>query len=223
MLTRPKANLSASRYEYAVQCLRRLQPGLAANIVFDVGAGDGRMKEQIELTGLRWYGFDLNPLASDIVAWDLVDRCPMTGPRANVMILLDVIEHLFNPGIAIKNIRDILAPDGRLILTMPNPRWSRSRIHALLTGYPTCFTESDLGNHHVFTPWPHILNMLLSQQRFVVEEYVTLDGKTEWPVDRPLSLRYPLRCLHAIANMLIEHLDPSACGMSFGLVARLQN
>ena len=107
-------------------------------------------------------------------------------------------------------------------MTMPNPRWSRSRIHALIYGNPACFTQSDLDiNGHVFTPWPHILMRMLSDTGFDVQDYVTLDGKTGWP-GRPISLRYPLRVFHALCNMLIERLDATACGMSYGLVARLR-
>lgn len=134
--------------------------------------------------------------------------------------MLDVIEHLVNPGMALANVFEALAPNGMLVLTTPNPRWSRTRLHALLTGYLSNFTLSDLElNHHVFPAWPHILMQMLRSVGFEVEEYVTLDGRTAWP-GRPLTLRYPLRCLHASVSMMIERLDPSASGMSYGLIAR---
>jgi hypothetical protein len=60
---------------------------------------------------------------------------------------------------------------------------------------------------------------MLDDAGFELEDYVTLDGKTSWP-GRPIGLSYPLRGARALANMLIEGRDASACGMSFGLVAR---
>jgi 2-polyprenyl-3-methyl-5-hydroxy-6-metoxy-1,4-benzoquinol methylase len=222
MSSAPSANLTSSRYEYALQSIQRVRSSLPSNVVFDVGAGDGRMKERIEASDLRYYGFDLIPFSPEIIAWDLTAPCPMKSRVASVVMLLDVIEHLVNPGLALSNIFEVLQPYGRLVLTMPNPRWSRSRIHALFHGNPACFTQSDLDlNNHVFTPWPHILIKMLHDAKFELEDYVTLNGKTMWP-GRPISFRYPLRCMHALANMFIERLDASACGMSYGLVARVQ-
>jgi SAM-dependent methyltransferase len=222
-IRRPSANVALSRYEFALRTVQDLHLHLQmpSKIVFDVGAGDGRMREPIEAAGLSWRGFDLVAPAPAITAWDLSAPCPLPGAKAGTVMLLDVIEHLVNPGLALRHIADTLDPDGWLIMTMPNPRWSRSRIHALLHGNPACFTQCDLDlNGHVFTPWPHILIRMLHDVGFHVENYVTLDGSTGWPGRRLISIRYPLRCAHAVANMLIERLDASACGMSYGLLAR---
>lgn len=178
------------------------------------------MKPQVEALGCHWHGLDRTPSSSFIATWDLTDPCPIDGAGAGVVLLLDVIEHLVNPGLALTNIARVLRPGGRLILTAPNPRWSRSRIHAVLHGYPTCFSRSDLDeNGHVFTPWPHVLVKMLRDAGLELEEYVTLDGRTGWP-GTPITYRYPLRLNHALGCALIERLDPSACGMSYGMVAR---
>ena len=217
---RPVANLAASRYEFAKQALKRLSPSLPSKLVFDIGAGDGRMQEPIESMSLSWRGFDLAPKSPEVIAWDLSAPCPLSGSRAGAVILLDVIEHLVNPGFGLHHVADVLLPGGWLIITTPNPRWSRSRLHALFHGVPVCFTQSDLDlNGHVFTPWPHVLTRMLIDSGFQVDEYATLDGYTRWP-GQPVSWRYPVRCAHALANMLIERLDSSACGMSYGLLAR---
>jgi len=223
MLNGPSDNLPASRYEWALQCVQRLQLQRPSNVVFDIGAGDGRMKVPIEAAGYSWYGFDLVPSSPIISVWNLAGPCPAEVTRPDAVLLLDVIEHLANPGLALANIANLLKPGGWIVMTMPNPRWSRSRIHALLHGNPACFTQSDLDlNGHVFTPWPHIVMRMLRDVGFEIEDYVTLDGKTGWP-GKPISLRYPLRLLHALGNKLLERLDSSACGMSYGLVARVGN
>jgi SAM-dependent methyltransferase len=140
----------------------------------------------------------------------------------NLVLLLDVIEHLVNPGLALANIAQVLPPNGQLVITTPNPRWSRSRLWALLHGTLSCFTQQDLdSNGHVFPVWPHILEKMLHDSGFEIVEYVTLDGRTAWPRG-PFSVRYPLRCLVTLAMMAIEKSDRSACGMSYGIVARLR-
>lgn len=219
MLKRPKS-LDLSRYEYAEHVLTQLRSLPPGSVVFDVGAGDGRLREPVEKLGMTWVGFDLYPKSADTEKWDLEYPCPQPASMAKVVLLLDVIEHLGNPERGIRNIVSVLQLDGRLVLTTPNPLWSRSRVHAFLNGVPACFTQSDLDlNHHVFTPWPHILEKMLTDAGFEIDEYVTIDGKTRWP-GRPLSLRYPIRFLHAGLNKMIERFDPSATGMSYALLAR---
>jgi len=91
---------------------------------------------------------------------------------------------------------------------------------ALANGTPACFTQSDLDlNHHVFTPWPHIVERLLADCGLTVIRYDTLDGRTQWPRG-PITLRYPVRFGLACVNKWIESRDRSACGMSYGIVAR---
>ena len=217
-MSKPTSNLDFSRYDFAFATLQALMPSLPSKVVFDIGAGDAPMK-RIESIGLSWHGFDLKS-SPEISHWDLNSPCPKTELSAGAAILLDVIEHCVNPGLVLQNVSAVLHPNGRLILTTPNPRWSRSRIHSLFFGYPTCFTQSDLDtNHHVFTPWPHIMEKMLHDAGFEIDDYVTLDGKTRL-LDRPISYSYPAKCILRLGLMAIEQLDSSACGMSYGLIAR---
>lgn len=203
----PSASLDADRYTFAFEKLRSLMKSLPSKTVFDLGVGDGRMR-RIESFGFIWRGFDQSPWG-DVSCWDLTDPCP-TSEKAGAALLLDVIEHCVNPGLALKNIANALEPKACLILTTPNPRWSASRLHTLVFGWPSGFTHLDLDqNHHVFTPWPHILEKLLHDAGFAIDEYVTLDGKSR-------LFRHRL----SLARIAIEAFDRSACGMSYAFVAR---
>jgi hypothetical protein len=137
------------------------------------------------------------------------------------VLCLDVIEHLANPGLALDHVAATMAPGATLLVTTPNPRWSRSRLWALHSGYPACFTQRDLDlNGHVFPVWPHVLERMLVEREFAIAEYVTLDGATTWP-GAPYSLRYPVRCAVAATMMVLESRDATARGMSYGVVANL--
>ena len=137
-----------------------------------------------------------------------------------MVLLLDVIEHLHNPGTALRHIAEVTAGNGYLLVTTPNPRWGRSRIHAFHSGFLACFTQDDLDlNNHLFPVWPHVLVNLLELYGFEIEQYVLLDGPTCWP-DFSLSLRYPLQVAHAALNKILEWHDPTACGMSYAVLAR---
>lgn len=213
-------NSNLFRYDWAASQLGSLLASSPSKQVLDIGAGDGRMKARVEAAGGDCRSFDLFPSGPQIERWDLDEPPGDDWPRAGGAILLDVIEHCNNPGLALRHISGALAPGGFLILTMPNPRWSRSRLAAVLSGTPTCFTQDDLDlNHHVFTPWQHILERLLDDAGFGVEHYATLEGKAPWP-GWPFGWRYPVRLAVAGLMKWIERRDPSACGMSYGLVAR---
>ncbi len=215
-----QANLDDSRYDWTARILTSLVAASPSKHVWDIGAGDGRMKPRIEAAGGIYHGLDLVPSNPQIQRWNLDEPpvCP-NGPVGGA-ILLDVIEHCNNPGRALHHIAEALLPQGFLVVTMPNPRWSRSRLFALLSGQLCCFTQSDLDlNHHVFTTWPHIVEYLLRDAGFSIEYYATLEGKREWPEWSP-DLHFPVRMVVAAAMKGIERRDPGACGMSFGVIAR---
>lgn len=210
----------SNRYEFVAKTLEILGSAAPGSVVYDIGAGDGRMRAAVEREGLKWCGFDGFAEAPGVQRWNLDEACPQTEQRADLILLMDVIEHLRNPGIALEHIAAITKVGGRLVVTTPNPRWSRSRWHALQTGYLTCFTEDDLRlNSHVFPVWPHVMERLLDEAGFAVEDYVVIDGKTLWPPG-PVRWNYPLRLLRAFCNKLVELYDPSAAGMSYAVVAR---
>jgi len=217
---RLSGNLQLSRYAYAADVAKRRLGAAVSKTVFDVGAGDGILQGPLESAGFRWFGFDI-AACDGIARWDLGHPCPIQDVAPDLVLWLDVIEHLANPGLALDHIVATMAPGATLLVTTPNPRWSRSRLWALQSGYPACFTQSDLdSNGHVFPVWPHVLERMLTDRGFDIAEYVTLDGATSWP-GAPYSLRYPLRCAVAATMMFLESLDPTACGMSYGVVAKL--
>lgn len=213
-------NLPLSRYAYAEDVAKRRLGAASAKTIFDLGAGDGIMQRRLEAAGFKWFGFDI-AARDGIGQWDLGNPCPVQDIAADLVLWLDVIEHLVNPGLALDHIVATMAPGATLVVTTPNPRWSRSRLWALHSGYPACFTQADLDlNGHVFPVWPHVLERMLTERGFAIAEYVTLDGATTWP-GAPYSLRYPVRCAVAATMMFLERRDPTARGMSYGVVADL--
>ena len=53
----------------------------------------------------------------------VADRVPVAGGAAEVVCLLDVIEHLHDPIAALREAGRVLAPDGRLVVTVPAHTW----------------------------------------------------------------------------------------------------
>ncbi|MGI8437654.1 MAG: class I SAM-dependent methyltransferase [Chthoniobacterales bacterium] len=213
-------NSNSSRYEWVPQQVQGLLADSIIKTVADVGTGDTRLCGAITNAGGEWYGYDVKPSTDKVQEWNIEKPPECTFPKPVIVLMLDVLEHLCNPWCALQNISEHLLPSGYLILTTPNPLWSRSRLWALATGTPACFTQSDLDlNHHVFTPWPHIVERLLSDCGMAVIRYETLDGATRWPAF-PFTARYPLRFAVACVCKWIEQHDRAACGQSYGIVAQ---
>jgi 2-polyprenyl-3-methyl-5-hydroxy-6-metoxy-1,4-benzoquinol methylase len=128
--------LSLSRYEFAAQSAQELKPALPSPVVYDVGAGQGQMRTPIQALELDWQGFDAFPASDSVKRWDLDDQCPAKNPEAGLVLLLEVIEHLRNPGISLRHVAAALLPGGRLLVTTPNPRWSCDRAQSRVSRCP---------------------------------------------------------------------------------------
>lgn len=211
-------NLTLDRYEYAEDAVARLAGRMPSRRLFDVGPGDGRMR-RLARKGFEWFGFDREAW-DDVRSWDLVEPCPSGPGTAGAVLLLEVVEHLPNPGIGLRHLADSLQEGGFLVLTTPNARWSATRVTMLFRGVAGGFSERDLiENHHVFFPWPHIVERFLNDAGLEVEEYVTLEGWTT-PLRRDGTMFYPVRFVLNLLLMVIERLDPTSRGVTMGMIAR---
>jgi SAM-dependent methyltransferase len=93
-----------------------------------------------------------------------------------VIVAVEVIEHLENPAAFLRECAQLLAPDGRLIVTSPNLQSAATRVRIFTRGMPAWFSpEEARGEHHV-TP-------LLSW--FMVEHArsAALEVADEWCTD----------------------------------------
>ena len=217
-------NLSINRFEWAALKAKTLIDQYHQNnkaVYYDVGAGANTLVKTIGVDTDRNHSFDMFPINDEVDQWDIQEPFVYNYAPADLITFLEIVEHLNNPWLCIKNLAAVMAPGGHLILSTPNPGWSSSRVNLLFKGFLTCFTESDLRlNHHVFTAWPHILEKLLNDNGLAVIEYVTLDGPTEM-FDKALKasssfVQLPARGI----KKFIEKSDPTSIGMSYGVVAR---
>lgn len=218
----PVENSNLDRYSWAGEKLKKLLQGRKdRNAVYDIGSRDGILKKYVQDLDIDYKGFDLLPLEGSIREWNIEQPFPYADPKADVIVFLEVIEHLNNPWLSFANLGNVIKEDGYILLSTPNPAWSKSRLDFLMRGFLSCFTQSDLDdNHHVFTPWPHIVEKLLADNGFKIVEYYTLDGKTRLFSSPILSWKFPFIIINRLIKQIIERRDPAACGMSYALVAQ---
>jgi SAM-dependent methyltransferase len=91
----------------------------------------------------------------------------------DIIIAVEVIEHLFNPYNFLKNIRGLLSEKGLVIISTPNTHSFLSRVDYLITGYPTFFiAEPELGGHvspifhKIFKSYLDLLNLKILEHTF---------------------------------------------------------
>ena len=99
--------------------------------VLDIGCGRGRLGLEIERLGFRVTGIDDSSVAcqtarsrlSEVIELSLMDFAKveqiLAQRRFDWLMMADVLEHLPYPEKALEFYKQYLAPDGRLMLSLP--------------------------------------------------------------------------------------------------------
>ena len=152
-----------------------------AESLLDIGCGDGTLEYFIKNRISKIYGVD-NAIKSvkeskkyyfEIKLVDLNKTIPYKRNFFDVVTCLDVIEHIKDPNKLFKETYRVLKPNGLLLLSTPNIRFSDHIYKLLFQGiFPKTSTDNnsyDGGHIHFFT-FTDIRNLLLAN-RFKIIEY----------------------------------------------------
>lgn len=137
---------SEEGFSPAGRCSGVIAPLLGANVLpgtrcLDVGCGDGTTTGLwAQRVGADYLGVDISSgavartralgLAAELV--DDASRLPLESGSFDVAVCSEVLEHLFDPLAALAELRRVLRPDGRLIITVPNIAYWRRRADLLV-------------------------------------------------------------------------------------------
>lgn len=118
-------------YSQLKALLKNLIPDHESRHILEIGCGTGSLL--FDLNPKRGLGIDISPKMIEIARSRQHDEkfCFETGDAESlkldedweVIILADVLEHLYNPEEAIRNLADGMTKDGVLILTWANSLW----------------------------------------------------------------------------------------------------
>jgi len=104
-------------------------------IALDISAGDGLSSRMLSEGGWRVVSTDRRVSRPGWVAADLNYDLPFTNESFDLVLMLEVIEHLADIPHALREVARVLKPAGFAILSTPNRLNVTSRIHYLLTGF----------------------------------------------------------------------------------------
>jgi SAM-dependent methyltransferase len=105
-------------------------------LALDISAGDGLSTRMLTERGWRVVATERRVARrSGWVAADLIDNLPFRSESFDLVLMLEVIEHIPDIPHALREIARVLKPGGFAVVTTPNRLNVISRIHYLLTGF----------------------------------------------------------------------------------------
>ena len=167
----------------------------AGSDVLDVGAADGSVARMLGQMGCRVWGVEYDPEAAgiaqewceDVIVGDIeqLDLKGALGRRFDVILFLDILEHLKDPLTVLRGALDLLTDRGHVVISLPNVAHVAMRAQ-LLSGHFSYTATGLLDNTHLRFFDPTSVHQFVRDAGLVVldEDRVTLpiDG-TEIVVD----------------------------------------
>jgi 2-polyprenyl-3-methyl-5-hydroxy-6-metoxy-1,4-benzoquinol methylase len=151
-----------SREEAILEVLHRHFPANAARQILDVGCGDGlffdRLAEFGQVEGVEPDAGLVNSQGPYTARIQIApfDQNFRPSKSYSLVLMLDVLEHLEDPGAALRHAYSLLKPSGALLLTVP--------------AFQFLWTNHDVINHHFLRYRRRTMRALLRQAGFVILE-----------------------------------------------------
>lgn len=172
----------------------------ASSRVLELGCATGYFSERLRRKQCRVTGVELDAAAAAlarrhadaVIVGSLEDPAVLALPRAafDVVLLLDVLEHVQNAARLLDFARDRLAPGGRLVLSTPNVAHLSVRLRLLLGRFDYTPTGI-LDDGHVRFYTRRSLLELLQRSGFEIERLVASSDLGQIPVTGRLLHRVP--------------------------------
>lgn len=195
----------------------------APGSVLDLGCGRGYLLRALrrELPGARCIGVEVSDSSVgelraegiEVHVQDVADRLPAQDASIDLVVLGEVIEHVFDPDACIEGIYRVLRPGGTLIVTTPNlASWLNRAL--LLFGVQPVFTETS--TRKKYGHWLGLLGERTSNTQGHLKLF-TLGALRELLVDlgfdivRVEGYKFYLLAEHPLANLIesVFRLRPS--------------
>ena len=107
--------------------LRRWLHGIGPKRILDLGCADGSFGELLRRDGHRVVGVDVHEWPGvrdrldDFISADLNQGLPAVLPGSfDVVLAADIVEHLAQPEVVLRQSRSVLAPGGVILVSVPN-------------------------------------------------------------------------------------------------------
>jgi len=162
------------RGQWAELKLSEVVSKLPNTIVSDIGSGFGWFKPILDRFNLEWQPFDYVKKIDESTIWDLNNPAPENTKSPGFVVFMEVLEHLSNPELGIRNISNHISKGGYMVVTTPNPLSAQSKFSFLFKNNLYAFQPKHLIEHHVYVPLPHVVKFHLENNGFEILEQATI-------------------------------------------------
>jgi len=108
--------------------------------ILDLGCGDGRLSAELVKKGHEVWGVDIfsggiadaKQKGIKAIEADIEEKLPFQDSSFDLVLILDVLEHLYDGESVMKEVHRILKKDGKTIISYPNQFDLRNRFNMLL-------------------------------------------------------------------------------------------
>ncbi len=153
--------------------------------ILDVGCGDGEFSSLLVKNNNEIFGVDISDTAVKIAQsrgiraeyCDINGGLPFEDNLFDIVLLFDVLEHIFDPSFILRQTQRVLKPGGVLYCCVPNASFIVNRLYFLLTGHFKDFTALTqkivpdmFFSEHIRFFSPDIIKTLLKQNNFTIKK-----------------------------------------------------
>jgi len=151
--------------------------------VLDIGCADGSFSKYLKDLGFEVYGVDISKEAIDnakrlginAMIHDVSKKFSFEDGFFDIVVMMEVIEHVYDTDFLLDEINRITKKDGILIITTPNLGSFENRIRLLIGKYPR-LVEYRLGKNcsgHIRNYTKSVLISQLKEHRFSIIKSIT--------------------------------------------------
>lgn len=198
MSQQERANLGL--HDHVIGKIQRMEPALDTSIL-DLGCGTGSLLRRLRGLGYgQLAGVDIAaPEDVDGIRFHSIDldkpKLPIADSSVSLVVAVEIVEHLENLGAVLAELRRVLTPTGRVLITTPNVHSIEARLRLLLTGKLKQFDQ--IGDPtHIVPIFLFPFRRLVARHGFTIADQWGFPGNGRSPTSRPA-----LRMLAALARL----------------------
>ncbi len=200
MPTAERAN--AGLHSHVLEQVLARVPDHSARIL-DLGCGSGALLGRLLVQGYRdLHGVDIVLPADPApgISYTEADLdapvLPLEAASVHLILCVEFIEHVENPGALLRELKRVMHPDGQLLLTTPNVHSVEARLRLLLLGELKQFDA--IGDPtHIAPVFSHPFALLLRRHGLRIERRWGFPSDGSSPTSRP-ALRLAARLLSGL-------------------------
>jgi SAM-dependent methyltransferase len=174
--------------------------------ILDVGAGEGALTQKLHGMDYHMQACELFPenfrvpeVKCDRV--DITQSFPYPDHAFDIVIAVEVTEHILDHERFFREIHRILKPGGRLYVSTPNILSMKSRIRFLFRGFPFAFNPLEMDNYNGLQ---HVASLSVDQYNYLALKHGF--GQAEIDIDREQSTSRFLRLLFLPLILLSQRI-----------------